>query len=106
MARRRSQDLRPGDDPAAAVERIYRHGKNYAGGQPHPQHPDYEESMTEPEHPEDWELSPRTNTAEVQTHEDAHAPGYDNDTSEGWLTGHGSPHPYFDSTDTSRNKRR
>jgi hypothetical protein len=48
-----------------------------------------------------WETDAKNNSPEPQAQSDKRAPGYDNSVDpkgkEGWLIGHGKPHPSFDS---------
>jgi hypothetical protein len=43
-------------------------------------------------------LDAKNNSPEPQAQSDKRAPGYDNNTKEGWLIGKGPVHPHFDAT--------
>ena len=78
--------------PAKLVEDIYKRGRSFH---------DYvgfvgetQKTIPTPQ----WELDPKGNAPGPQRCEDQQAPGYDNNTKEGWLVGRGAPHPNFDHT--------
>jgi hypothetical protein len=79
--------------PSKLVEDIYKRGRSYR------EFVGYE-GETQKAIPvlEKWELDPKGNSPTPQRREDAQAPGYDNNTKEGWLVGRGAPHPHFGAT--------
>ena len=46
----------------------------------------------------------KRNSPTPQRREDQQAPGYDNNTKEGWLVGKGPVHPHFDATPKSKKR--
>lgn len=81
--------------PAKLVEDIYKRGRSYrefvgfVG--------ETQKTIPSPQ----WELGERNNPI-PQRREDQQAPGYDNNTKEGWLIGKGPVHPHFDATPKSK----
>ena len=110
MARSHIEKLKPGDDPSAAINRLYGYGRHHPDGKPH----DAAKERTLP--PRDT-FQPENVPAErnkghigadvfdqlhpayqkPQGPEDRQAPSYENDST-GWVRGMGgeSPHPRFD----------
>ena len=83
--------------PAKLVERIYQQGRSYYDGK---RYVGYEGEVTKAGNITvgQWELDAKNNSPEPQAQSDKRAPGYDNNTKEGWLIGKGPVHPHFDAT--------
>jgi hypothetical protein len=106
----RIERLRPGDDPTAAINKLYSEGRT-TYGQPHPDTPresapKYKVPTRSPnDEPASYRqairseaMTPVLSEQAPQFPGDKHGVRYDNDAS-GWVRGQGgqSPHPKFDS---------
>jgi hypothetical protein len=103
------ETLKPGDDPTAAVNKLYSYGRT-TYGQKHPDTPRETTPKYKAQTPRDAgapasygvgknsPVSPAPDEQSPQFRDDKHGKAYDNDAS-GWVRGMGgqAPHPKFDS---------
>ena len=82
--------------PAKLVEDIYKRGRTYR------EFVGFEGETQKTVPSPQWELDATRNNPAPQRREDQQAPGYDNNTKEGWLVGRGAPHPHFDHSPKSK----
>jgi hypothetical protein len=109
--------LRPGDDPTAAINRLYGVGRSYPHGKPHDAPRQGKPGYTTPVPTRDEEYAHYGQATRderltfdeqaPQTPADKHGASYDNDSG-GWVRGRGpeAPHPHFDHSPPRGKERR